>query len=121
MTLFIITSFIWIHFLMDYFVDPMYFKSYLTGFKQEIVHSILYTMAFIPFGLYFALANGASHIIFDTFTEYCMRVARSIIPGKQLPYVLKILRGVDQMLHLTMLFVIYFVMKQFDILGPSFF
>ena len=121
MSLFVITSFIWIHFLIDYFIDPTYIKSYMSDFKQQVVHATMYGIAFSMFGLYFGLVMIILNFLLNLFVEYAMSASRDIIPGRNLPYVLKIIRGVDQMLLLTSLFIVYFIFLQFNILGPSIF
>ena len=124
MSLIIILMLVWIHFIMDYAVEPTAFK-FMREFEwfnkitipEYVQHSLVYTIGFIPFGIHFAVSNGLFHVVVDGGFEYIIKRCQSSCEGEMKNYVLKMLRGLDQLVHLTIMFILYYVIDKLGYFG----
>lgn len=115
----LILSFLWIHFFVEY----------ITGLStdndirpsRQLIRSIKYSLPFMWFGAYFSVSLIVIHFIICMFMGYVIFLARDIFPSNILPHVLKLMRGLIQMMQITLLYLSYFILNGYDLLGFKYF
>lgn len=91
---------IWIHWMADFIfqTDKMAINK-STSIRWLSSHVLAYSAFFLPFGIKFALINGAAHFV----TDFCTSRATSYLWKKGDRHNFFVVIGFDQALHLTIL------------------
>ena len=104
MSLMIVLSLVWIHFVADFIMQSD--RVALNKSKSNLVllqHVAIYGIFFLPFGLLFALVNAGLHFV----TDYCTSRATSKLWQNNQRHWFFVVIGLDQAIHMTCLFVSY--------------
>lgn len=107
-TLYIVLAIVWTHFIADFVLQTrMMAESKSFSNKWLGIHALVYTLPFLWVGIQFAIINGILHFIVDWITS--RQTSRLWLERKVTLFFVVI--GFDQAVHITCLFVSYFIMK----------
>jgi len=91
---------VWLHFIADFIcqTDKMALNK-SKSFKWLGIHCLVYSIFLVPFGLWFALANGVMHFSIDGLSSR----ATSYLWKNNERHWFFVVIGLDQAIHLTLL------------------
>ena len=104
MSVTIILSLIWIHFVADFIMQSD--RVALNKSRSNSIllqHVAIYGAFLLPFGLVFALVNAGLHFV----TDYCTSRATSALWKRNQRHWFFVVIGLDQAIHMTCLFASY--------------
>ena len=104
MSVTMILSLIWIHFVADFIMQSD--RVALNKSRSNLIllqHVAIYGAFLLPFGLVFALINAGLHFA----TDYCTSRATSALWKRNQRHWFFVVIGLDQAIHMTCLFASY--------------
>ena len=104
MSVTMILSLIWIHFVADFIMQSD--RVALNKSRSNLIllqHVAIYGAFLLPFGLVFALINAGLHFV----TDYCTSRATSALWKRNQRHWFFVVIGLDQAIHMTCLFASY--------------
>ena len=95
---------VWVHFVADFLAqtDKMA-QNKSTSMKWLSIHIAVYSIFFLPFGVWFAIANGLAHMMTDYFTSRWT----SYLWKKEERHWFFVVIGLDQAIHLSCIVLLF--------------
>jgi len=109
MSILTILSLVWLHFVADFVLqtDKMAINK-SSSHMWLVTHVVTYTLPFLVFGWQFVLVNGVAHLLTDAVSSRLTSYYWKQTPPNR--HMFFVVIGADQALHLTALFLSYYLL-----------
>ena len=100
----VLLKIVWIHFIADFLLQSTWMGINKSKDNKVLcLHALFYMFPFLCFGPKFAVLSGTLHIVIDYFTS---RITSKLWEKKKVHWFFVVI-GMDQAIHMSLLFLTY--------------